>query len=225
MSDSLLSYEPQHARPPCPSPIPGACSNSCPLSQWCHPIISSSVVPFSSCLQPFPASGSFEMSQFFASGGQSAGFNIRSSASISVLPINIQDWFPLGWIGLDLFAVQGTLKSLLQYHSSKASILWHSAFLIVQLSHPYMTTGKTIALDRWMFIGKIMSLLFKMLYRLVLTFLPWSKHLNFMVAITICSDSGVPKSKICHCFHCLPIYLPWSDGNWCHDLSFLNVEV
>ena len=95
MSDSLLSYEPQHARPPCPSPIPGACSNSCPLSQWCHPIISSSVVPFSSCLQPFPASGSFEMSQFFASGGQS----IRTSASASVIPMNIQDWSPLGWTG------------------------------------------------------------------------------------------------------------------------------
>ena len=85
----------QHARLPCPSPIPGACSNSCPSSWWCHPTISSSVIPFSSCLQPFPASGSFPMSQFFTSGGQSIG----ASASASVLPMNIQDWFPLGWTG------------------------------------------------------------------------------------------------------------------------------
>ena len=93
VSDSLLPHEPQHARPPCPSPTPGVYSNSCPLSWWCHPTISSSVVPFSSHLQSFPASGSFQMSQFFASGGQS----IRVSASPSVLPMNIQDWFPLGW--------------------------------------------------------------------------------------------------------------------------------
>ena len=93
MSASLWPHGLQHARPPCPSPIPGAYSNSCPLSQWCHPTISSFVVPFSSCLQSFPASGSFEMSQFFPSGGQSIGV----SASASVLPMIIQDWFPLGW--------------------------------------------------------------------------------------------------------------------------------
>ena len=111
----------------------------------------------------FPVSGSFPMSQFFASGGQSTG----ASASASVLPMNIQDWFLLG---LNLFAVQGTLKSLLQHHSSKASILWCSAFFMVQLSHLYMTTGKTIALTRWTFVGKVMSLLFNMLSRLVITF-------------------------------------------------------
>ena len=121
-----------------------ACSDSCPSSQWCHPAILSSVVPFSSCLQSFPASGSFPMSQFFRSGGQSTGV----SASASVLPMNIQDWFPLGWTGCYLLAVQGTLKSLLQHHSSKASIVQPSAFFIVQLSHPYTTTGKTIALTR-----------------------------------------------------------------------------
>ena len=105
--------------------------NSCPLSWWCYPTISSSVVPFSSCLKSVPASVSFQMSQFFASGGQSIGV----SASASVLPMNIQDWFfRIDW--LTLFAVQGTLKSLLQYHSSKASILWRSAFFRVQLSHP-----------------------------------------------------------------------------------------
>ena len=94
---------------------------------------------------------------------------------------------------LDLLAVQGTLKSFLQHHSSKTSILWHSAFFIVQLSHPYMTTGKTIAWTRWTFVGKIMSLLFNMLSRLVITFLPRSKCLNFMAAITICSDFGAPQ--------------------------------
>ena len=96
MSDSLRPHELQHTRPPCPSPTPGVHSNSCPLSPWCHPTISSSVIPFSSCLQSFPASGSFQMSQFFTSGGQSIGV----SASTSVLPRNIQDWFPLGWTGL-----------------------------------------------------------------------------------------------------------------------------
>ena len=93
VSDSLRPHGLQHARPLCPSPTPGAYSNSCPSSQWCHPIISSSVIPFSSCLQSFPASGSFPMSQFFTSGGQSIGV----SASASVPPVNIQDWFPLGW--------------------------------------------------------------------------------------------------------------------------------
>ena len=107
----------------------------CPLSRCCHPTTSSSVIPFSSRLQSFPASGSFQMSQLFASGGQ----NIGVSASTSELPMNIQDW-------LDLPAVQGTLKSLLQHHRSKASILRHSGFFIVQLSYPYMTTGKTTAL-------------------------------------------------------------------------------
>ena len=126
---------------------------------------------------------------------------------------------------LDLFAVQGTLKSLLQHHSSKASILWCSAFFTVQLSHPHMTTGKTIALTRQTFVGKVMPLLFNMLSRLVITFLPMSKHLlNFMAAVTICSDFGGPKNKVSHCFHCFPIYLPWRVGTRCHDLSFLNVE-
>ena len=176
MSDSLKAHGLQHARPPCPSPIPRVYSNPCPLSRWCHPTISSSVVTFSNHLQSFPASGFFQMSQFFASGGQSIGV----SALASVLPMNIQDWsglisFKIHW--LDLLAVQETLKSLLQHHSPKASILWHSAFFIVLLSNPYMITGKTIALIRWTFVGKVMSLLLNMLYRLVITFLPISKCL------------------------------------------------
>ena len=125
VSDSLWPHGLQCARLPCPSPTPGAYSNSCPSSRWCHLTISSSVVPFSSRLQSFPASGSFQMSQFFASGGQSIGV----SASASVLPVNNSGLisFRMDWV--DLLAVQGTLKSLPQHHSSKASILWCSAFL------------------------------------------------------------------------------------------------
>ena len=136
----------QHTRLPCPSSTPRACSNSCPSSQWCHPTISSSIIPFSSCLQSFPASGPFPMSWFFASGGQSIG----DSTSASVLPMIFRTYsFRTNWF--DLLAIQGTLNSLLQHHSSKASILWRLAFFIVQLSHPYMTTEKTIALTRQTF--------------------------------------------------------------------------
>ena len=114
--------------------------------------------------------------------------------------------FRMDW--LDFLAVQGTLKSLLQHHRSKASILWGSAFFIVQLSHPYMTTGKTIALTRWTFFGKVMSLLFNMLSRLVITFFLRSKSFNFMAVVTICSDFWSPsQNKVCHYFHCFPIYL------------------
>ena len=151
MSNSLRHHGLQHARPPCPSPTPRVYSDSCSLSWWCHPTISSSVVPFSSCLQSFPTSGSFQMSQFFTSGNQRFGV----SALASVLPeLNEHPGlisFRIDW--LDLLAVQGTLKSLLQHHSSKASILWHSAFFILQISNPYVTTGKTIALTRQIFVG------------------------------------------------------------------------
>ena len=174
VSDSLWSHELQLARPFCPSPTAEVYPNPCPLSWWCHPIISSSVVLFFSCPQSFPASGSFQTSQHFASGGQSIGV----SDSTSVFPVNTQDWSPLGWMDwLDLFEVQRALKSLPQHHCSKASILQHSSFFTVQLSHPYMTIGKTIALTRRMFVGKVMSLLFNMLSRLVITFLPRSKRL------------------------------------------------
>ena len=113
--------------------------------------------------------------------------------------------FRMGW--LDLLSVQGTLKSLLQHHSSKASILQHSTFFIVQLSHPHMTTGKTIAWTRWTFVDKVMSLLFNMLFRLVIASCPRSKYLNFIAAVTICSDFGAEKNKVCHCFRCFPICL------------------
>ena len=142
MSNSLQPHRLQHTRLPCSSPTPRACSNSYPLSRWCHPTISSSVVPFSSCLQSFPASGSFPVGPLFVSGGQSIGV----SASASVLPMNIQDWFPLelnGWI----FLQPKGLSSLFQHHSLKASGFWCSAFFIVQLSHPNITTGKNHSFD------------------------------------------------------------------------------
>ena len=167
VAQSCLTLWPQrlqHARPPCSSPTPRVYSNSCPLSQWCHPTISSSVICFSH-LQSFPASGSFQMSQFFALGDQSIGvfsFSISPSNEYSGLISFRMDW-------LDVLAVQGTLN--LQHHSSKASIRL-SAFFIVQLSHPYLITGKTITLTRRTFVGKVMSLLFNMLSRLVISFLP-----------------------------------------------------
>ena len=173
MSDSLRPHESQHARPPCPSLTPGVYSNPCPSSWWCHPNISSSIIPSSSCPQSIPASRSFPMSQLFTSGGHKYW-----NFSFSISPSNEHPGlisFRMDW--LDLLAVQGTLKSLLQHHSSKSSIFWHSAFFTVQLSHQHMTTGKTIALTRWTFVGKVMSLLFDMLSTLVITFLPRSKCL------------------------------------------------
>ena len=158
ISDSLQPHGLQHARLPCPSLSPRACSNSCPLSWWSHPTISSSVIPFFSCLRSFPASGSFLISRLFTSSGQSIG----ASTSASVLPMNIQDWFPLWWTGWTSFLSKG-LSRVFSNTSLKASILWHSALFIVQLSHPCMTTGKTIVLTRWTFVGKAMSLFFNML--------------------------------------------------------------
>ena len=142
----------------------------------------------------------------------------------SVCPMNNQDWSPLGWTG-DLLAVQGNLNSLLQHHSSKASILWLSAFFIVQLWHPYMTPGKTIALTRWTFVGKVMSVLFTVLSRLVITFLPRSKHL--LISWLQSPSAGIwePGKIKSASFQCFPIHFPWGDGARCHDLSFLNVEL
>ena len=171
MSDSLQPHRLQHTRLPCPSPIPRAYSNSCPLHQWCHPTISSFVIPFSSRLQTFPASGSFQMSQFLASGGESIGVSVSA-----LLMLNIEDWFPLGWTGSISLQSKGLSRVLFntkvqkhQFFSSQLS-LWPN-------SHPYMTTGKSLALTRWAFIGKVISLLFNILYRLVIAFLPRSKHL------------------------------------------------
>ena len=200
VSNSLWPHELQHARPACPSPTSRVYSNSCPLSRWCHSTISSSFVPFFSCPQSFPGSGSFQLSQLSASDGQSFGV----SASTSVLPMNSQDWSPLGWTCLICLAVQGTLKSLLQHHSSKASVLLCSAFFIVQLSHPFMTTGKTVALTRWPFVDKVMSLLFYILSRLLITFLPRSLLISWLQspsAVTLEPKnikSATVAPSICH---------------------------
>ena len=171
MSNSLWRHGWQDTRLPRPSPTPGVYWNSYPLSQWCHPTISS-IDPFSSHLQSFPVSGPFEMSQPFTSGSQSIGV----SASASVLPLNIQDWFPLGLTGWISLQSKG-LSRVFQHHSSKVPILQCTAFFIVQLSHPYVTTGKTIAFIRQTFVGKVMSLLFNMLSNLVITFHTRSKCL------------------------------------------------
>ena len=200
MSDFLWPREPQHARLPCPF-------RSLPKLMSIESVMPSNRLIlcrlFPSCLQSFPASWSFQMSQLFASGGQNIGsfsFNISPSNEHPGLISFRMDW-------LDLLAAQGTLKSLLQHHGSKASIL-HSAFFIVQLSHPYMTTRKAIALTRQTFVDKVMSLPFNILSRLVITFLPRSKRL---LISWLQSPSAVilepPKNKVSHCF---PIYLPWS---------------
>ena len=176
MSNSLGPHGLQHAKLPCPSPTPIAYSNSCPLRLWCHSVISSSVVPFFSCIQSFAASVFSNESVFHIMRWPkywSFSFSISPSNEYSGLISFTMDW-------LDLLAVQGTLKSLLQYHSSKALILQRSAFFIVQLSHPYMTPGKTITLTRQAFVGQVMSLLFKMLFRLVIAFFQGSHHLQWL---------------------------------------------
>ena len=173
VSDSLRFHGLQHARPPCPSPSPGVHSNSCPSSQWSYSTISSSVIPFSFCLQFFPASGSFWMSQFFASGGQSIGV----SASASVLPMNIQDWFPLGWTGWIFLQSKGLSRVFSNTTVQKHQFFGAQLSLWSKSDIPHMTTGKTIALTRWTFVSKVMSLLFNTLSSLVIAFLPRSKHL------------------------------------------------
>ena len=160
------------------------------------------------------------MSWLFAPGGRITG----ASASASVLPVKIQGWFPLGLTGLISLLSKGLTRVLQHYHW-KASILWRSAFSVVQLSHPYMTTVKTIALTIWTFVGKVVFLLFDTLSRFVTDacslegkfLISWLQSLS---AVTL----EPKKIKVCHCFHFPPIYLPWSDGSGCRDLSFLNVE-
>ena len=208
-----------HARPPCPSPTPRAYSNSCLLSWWCHPTISSSVIPFSSCLQTFPDSGSFQMRQLFASGNRSTGV----SALTQVFTRNIQDWFPLGWTDWISLLSKGLSRVF-----SNTTVQKHQFFstqLSLSSNSPIHTTsGKTIVLTRWTFTGKVMSLLFNKLSSLVIGFLPRSKHL---LISWLQSPSAVilePTKLSLSLFPLFPIYLPWSDVTRCHDLSFLNVE-
>ena len=173
MFNSLWLYGLQHARIPCLSPTPGACSNSCPSSYWCHPTISSPVISFSPCLQSFPISGSFQMSQFFTSGSQRIGI----TASASVLPVNIQDWSPLGWISWISLQFKG-LSRVFSYTTVQKPQFFGAQLSLWSNSHIHTwLTRKTIALTRWTFVGKVMSLLCNMLSRLVITFLPRRKCL------------------------------------------------
>ena len=153
--------------------------------------------------------------------------SIGASASTSVLTMNIQDWLPLVLTGL-ISLQSKRLKSLLQDQSSKASILWPSAFFMLQLSHPYITTGGTIALTRQTFVSKVMPFLFNRLSGLVIAFLTrnvFQASFNFMAAVTICSDYGEQENKVCHCFHSFPICLLGNDGTECHDLNFFECWV
>ena len=167
VSDSLQLHGQQHSRPPCPSPTSRVYPNSCSLNWWCHPTISSSVTLFSFCLQPLPALGFFPNVLALCIRWPKYwcfSFSINSSNEYSkLISLNV-DWF-------DLLAIQGTLTSHLQHHSSKTSILWHSAFFTVQFLQSYMTTGKMTALTIWISVGKVMSLLFNTLSRFVIAFL------------------------------------------------------
>ena len=221
MSDSLRPHEPQHARSPSPSPTPRVYSNMSiksvmPSSHFilCHPLLLlPSIIP-SITVFSHESALHIRWPKFW-----SFSFSINPSNEHPGLVSFRMDW-------LDFLAVQETLKSLLQHHSSNASILLHSAFFVVQLSHPYMTTGKTIVLTRRTFVDKVMSLLFNMLSRWVITFLPRSQRLLISWLQSPSAVSfGAQKNKFSHCFHCFRIYVPWSDGTGCHDLSFLNVEL
>ena len=162
----------------------------------------SAATPFSSCPQSFPASVFSNESALLIRWPKYWNFSFCPSNEYSGLVSFRIEWF-------DLLAVQRMLKNLLQHHSSKGSVLQHSVLSIVQLSHPYIITGKTIALTIWTLVRKVMSLLFNTLSRLVIAFLPRSQvSFNFMAALTICSDFGAPQNKVSHCFHCFPIYLP-----------------
>ena len=185
VSDCLQPHESQHARPPCPSPTPGIQPNSCPSSQWCPPAISSSVIPFSSCPQSLPASESFPMSQIFAWGSQST----EVSALASFLPKNTQDWSPLGWTCWISLQSKG-LSRVFSNTSINSSAL---SFLHSQTLTSILTTGKTVALSRRTFVGKVMSQLLNMLSRLVITFLPRSKRLLISWLQSPCAVILEPK--------------------------------
>ena len=200
----------------------GVHSDSHPSSQWCHPAISSSVVPFSSCPQSLPASKSFPMSQLLKWGGQSTGV----SALASFLPKKSQGWSPSEWTSWISLQSKGLSRVF-----SNTTIQKHQFFSAQPSSqskshiHTWLLE-KIIALTRWTLVGKVMSLLLNMLSRLVITFLPRSKRLLISwLQPTSAVIWEPPKNKVWHCFYCFPVYFPWSDGTGCHDLSFLNVEL
>ena len=219
MSDSYWLHRLQHARLPCPLPFPRISPSSCPLNRWCYSTISSSITLFFFCLQSFPASGSFPMSQLFTLGGQCIG------ALASVLPKSIWGWFPLRLTGFDLLGAQGTLKSLLHQHSLKTSVLQHSAFFIVCpaliCAHDYW---KESSLDYIDLCRQSDVFAFNTLSRFVRAFQPRS---NRLLISWLQSPSTVilePRKRKSHCFHLCPFYLHVNDGARCHDLSFFDIE-
>ena len=218
MSNSLQSHELQHKRLLCPSLSPWVCSNSYPLSWWCHPTISSSVAHFSSCPHFFPASVFSNESALHIRRP-----NTVASASASILPMNIQGWFPLGLTGLISLLSKGLSRVL-----SNITVWKHKFFRtrtsLWSNSHTYVTTGKTIALTIQTYVSKLMSLLFNTLSRFVIAILPRSKCLLFSWLLSPSTLILEPKKMKSDSFHIFPIYLLWSDGTVCHDLSFLNVE-
>ena len=220
ISNSLRPHGLQHTRLPCSSPSPRACLNWCPSSRWCHPTISS-CRPFLLLPSIVPSIRVFLMSWLFASGGQRIGV----SASASVLPMNSQDWFPLGWTGWIFLQSKG-LSRVFSNTTVQKHQFFSAQFSLWSNSPLYITTGKTKALTRWTFAGKVMSLLFNMKYRLVIAFFPRSKRL---LISWLQSPSavifGAQENKVSHCFPCFPIYLPWSDGTRCHDLRFFQCWV
>ena len=235
MSDSFWPQGLQHFRLPWPPPSPGAYSNSCPSSRWCHPTIFIELVMPSNHLvlchpllllpSIFPSIRAFSNESAlhirWAKDWSFSFFISPSNEYSALIPLRI-DW-------LDLLAVQGTLKSPLQHHSSKASVLQRSAFFIVQLSYPYMTTGKTIALSRWTFVGKVMSLLFNMLSRLVIAFLPRSKCLLISwlqsPSSVILEPKKLKSDTVSTVSHLFPMkwweQMPWSSFSECWSLSQL----
>ena len=208
----------QHSRPPCPSSSLRVCPTSCPLSRWCHPTISSSVVPFSSCPQSFPASGSFPMSQLFASDGRSIG----ASASPSVLLMNIPLGFPSGLTALISVQFKGLSRvfsrTTIRKHQFFGTLpyLWsNSHFCIWLLERPYLWLYTTLS-TKWClcFLTHCLYVCYNFLSKK-------QSSLSFMAAVTICTDFRAQEE---HCFHLFPFYLPWSGGTGCHDLSFYNIR-
>ena len=213
---TLQHHRLQHTKPPCPSPSPKVCPSSCPLHWWCHPATSSSDVLFSFCPQSFPASRT-SMSQLFASDDQNTG----ASASASILPMSIQDWFPLRFTGLISLLLRDFQES---FPAPQFEGINSLAFCLL---YGLMTTGKTTVLTILDLFSAVMSLLFNTLSRFVTAFLPRSNHL---LISWLQSPSAVifraQEEDICHYFHSL-FYLPWSNGARCHDLKsfffFFNI--
>ena len=209
-----------HARFPCPWLFPWVCSHSCPLSQWCHPTISSSVIPFSSCPQSFPESGSFPMSQLFTLGGQSIG----ASALASVHPMSIQGWFPLGMTGVISLQSKGLSRFFCSTMVQKYQVFSTQSSLC---SDSYIHTWLLENLQLWLYrplSAKWCLCFFRMLSRFVIAFFPRRKCLLIAWLQSLSTIILEPKKMKSDSFHIFLIYLPWTNGTRCHDLNFLNVE-